>query len=324
MTVHVLNGDAMVERFPIPDEQGSKVVWREILCEGPVRKDFDDAFFEARKNWLSTAFAHWEADMPDYDQEVNGELRKLEAVGPKDKVMLWFESDLFCQINLLGAVNYLIQLGVSPERIYQPVFGQPIYGFSDFSQESLLEAAENAVPIAPDDMEWAQKLWQAFTDDQPQKLVPFLDDKPATLPDMPSALALHCQRFPSLYDGLSLEERMMLELARKRRTTPYKQLMGSFFAATAELGFGDLQVQLILNRLSPTLMTFNGKPFPLPGIADPVAMEDAVAVTTQARMIMQRKSNWLNFTDFDRWLGGVHLTRERHMHFWDYKDRCFV
>lgn len=64
MTVHVLNGDALLERFPdaLP---GERLVFRECLIEGPPESP--DGFFAAREGYLAERYG---TDGPDYARDV--------------------------------------------------------------------------------------------------------------------------------------------------------------------------------------------------------------------------------------------------------------
>ncbi|MEC8683400.1 MAG: DUF1835 domain-containing protein, partial [Bacteroidota bacterium] len=106
-TLHITNGDSLTDRLNTLDLDGDLVIWREMLCEGPtVEKVGSAEFIAARKKFLKETYKISEAD---YEQKFVSQLKKLNAINAYDEVILWFEFDLFCHINMLAAISYLIQ-----------------------------------------------------------------------------------------------------------------------------------------------------------------------------------------------------------------------
>src|ERR1700712_1762731 len=103
--LHILNGDSTLYSFKETGLDGDTMVWREVLSEGPLEEDISSgSFWRARSEWISKGFG----ETPDgYREKMVNQLSKLSE--PYDEINLWFEFDLHCQVNLLGAMNYLKQ-----------------------------------------------------------------------------------------------------------------------------------------------------------------------------------------------------------------------
>src|ERR1700683_3106691 len=95
-TLHILNGDAtrdVFRRTALKDEQ--QLVWREMLCEGPVSGHLHDpAFWKRREEYICVRYN----EKPEgYFDKVIMEQIWLEAfVDDYSEIVLWFEHDLFC------------------------------------------------------------------------------------------------------------------------------------------------------------------------------------------------------------------------------------
>ena len=89
--LHLLNGDATSAVFPstLPDH---RVVWRDIMVEGPA---VDDG--AARAAWLAPRLGRTRKTYAGGWREGR---ETLARAATDDEVVLWFEQDLFCAVNL--------------------------------------------------------------------------------------------------------------------------------------------------------------------------------------------------------------------------------
>src|SRR5688572_17976133 len=94
MNVHVLNGDALKENFPLA---GDIIVCREALVDGPVDALSFESFFEDRAAFIAESF---DAEKDSYVNLVRNEFDRLANCNHESAIHLWFEHDLFCQVNL--------------------------------------------------------------------------------------------------------------------------------------------------------------------------------------------------------------------------------
>ena len=106
-TLHIVNGDSTAEILKKTTLLGDIIVWRELLCEGPVCKDFgSDEFWKLRYDYFESELG---VSKLEYFDKIIKETVRLEDVSEYSEVVLWFEFDLFCQINLMVLCSYLLQ-----------------------------------------------------------------------------------------------------------------------------------------------------------------------------------------------------------------------
>ena len=101
--LHILNGMSMLSDFKNQDfmkVQDTYIPFNEAMCWGPVHPAiFSKAFVEKRVEALNTR-------MDDYEEKVIQSLKPLFE-GHFKTLVLWFGSDMFCQMNLLTLLAYL-------------------------------------------------------------------------------------------------------------------------------------------------------------------------------------------------------------------------
>jgi len=104
--LHILNGDSTLAKFTKTSIQGQCMVWREVLTQGPLFYSLDsELFWEMRSQFMEKAYG---AKLAGYRRKVISEFNKLKKF-KGDEIVLWFEYDLFCQVNFMAIMSYLLK-----------------------------------------------------------------------------------------------------------------------------------------------------------------------------------------------------------------------
>src|SRR4051812_8080261 len=112
MTYHILNGDALIDRFTATGLSGEVIVMRECLVEGDLAGDTPAAFYEIRAKYLSSTYnIHKES----YYANVVSEFEKLNAAPDRSEFFLWFGYDLFCRANMCYLLSLLHHLPIEKQ-----------------------------------------------------------------------------------------------------------------------------------------------------------------------------------------------------------------
>src|SRR3712207_6309986 len=98
--LHILNGDATTRPFMAAGLPGTHIAWREALLMGPIPAESGWPVNRAR--YLAQTY---ELDEVECRADLEELERALDDSLAEEEVVLWFEDDLFCYVNLL----YLIQ-----------------------------------------------------------------------------------------------------------------------------------------------------------------------------------------------------------------------
>src|SRR6476469_7115766 len=112
-TLHVTNGDSAAAELARTSLGGSVLAWRDVLNEGPVPRGSRAAFVAARAAFLASAgqgpAEALAASFRARDDELVGALRAGRAVA------LWFEHDLYDQLQLLDVLALVRETGAPHE-----------------------------------------------------------------------------------------------------------------------------------------------------------------------------------------------------------------
>ncbi|MAZ29024.1 MAG: DUF1835 domain-containing protein [Cytophagaceae bacterium] len=259
--LHITNGDSLTERLNEIHLDGDIIVWREMLCEGPtVQEVGSNEFITVREKFLKENY-----DIPegDYEEKFISELEKFSRLGDFDEIILWFEFDLFCHINMLSAISYLIQ-NKRKEPIYLVCSGRvkgekELKGLSELSDKQLMAHYESKIHLTEDDLEMAAFIWELYCGHNPNQLKPEIR-KSSNFKYLSSCIRAHLERYPNAMTGLNTLETNVLKLIHEHLITSEIQLCGYVLNYQGYYGYGDVQIMHIIKKLKP-FYEHNGEKF---------------------------------------------------------------
>lgn len=235
---HILNGDALAERFP-KDIKGERIVFRECLVDGPVASSLEQ-LFALRAPFMRQ---HYEAD--DYSHKAAKEIAKIETIGVLDEVYLWFEEDLFCQVNLWFLVHYFAKKGIANLSLVHPEPDSP-YAFSTYDEAGLQGLFQQRQKLHSLD-QW-MALWQAYQQKDHKALQAAATHLATTYPFVTAAVQANIDRVPK-DDALSRPLKSLQQIKAELQTDDFAPIFRAFCQREAIYGFGDLQVERLLQQL---------------------------------------------------------------------------
>ena len=260
-TLHILNGDSTAEIFSKSNNKGDILVWREMLCEGGLHADVgSDAFWKKR-------YTFFEEEMSitrlEYYDKIIKELIKIEEIAKYNEVVLWFEYDLFCQINLLALCTYLLKYYRKDIRYFLVCTGyekdkNDLQTLSDYSSNDYEELFKNKIKLTRHNLLFAQRGWQLYVENNEENLKEFDVDQCSKFKYLQAAIHQHLQRFPTK-NGLNQIENKILEIVNTEnidKKTLIKTLLVWQRKETI-YGFGDSQYLLYLNKLADYIAVKN-------------------------------------------------------------------
>lgn len=250
--LHITNGDSLTERLESVKLEGEIVVWREMLCEGPtVSQVGNDQFVALRKKFLQDEYNISEEL---YEDKFMSQLKKLDCIDRYDEIILWFEFDLFCHINMLAAISYLIQKK-KQEPLYLVCSGRvpgekELIGLSELSDKQLLSHYKNKMKLSEDDLDMAHFIWQLYCGNNPSKLKPEIR-KSSNFKYLSSCIRAHIERYPNVNTGLNALETNILRLIEREHITSEHQLCGYALSYQGYYGYSDSMILKIIDKLRP-------------------------------------------------------------------------
>ena len=313
-TLHVTNGDITADLLRRAGLAGDALVWADVLHEGPVPGGLDD-------DGLRRARAGFLAGVDGIDGD--GIRRRFEdrdrtlAAGRDGRYLLWFEADLYCQLQLAQILAALGALGVAPDRITLVCIGE-YPGIAHFGGLGQLEPGQlpgllgSAAALTPAAMELAGAAWSALRAGDPGGLGPVAASRSPQLRFLGEAFDRLGREYPSTRDGLSLTERRLLAAAAAEPGATAAAAFTGWGSGSPGRSWATLFGFRILARLA-------GARVPLVE-ADPpggVAAGTRLRVTEAGRRVLAGDADHVALNGIDRWVGGVHLHGETARWRWD-------
>jgi hypothetical protein len=300
-----LNGDATATVFASAGVTGERLVWRDILVEGPVAAGgATPELLAARATWLAERLA---IDRAVYLQAARAQAEGLAAARGHDEVVLWFEQDLFCAVNLWSILDWFSRH--APDRrlalVYPATDDAHGLGAMPAAQLAALFAARR--PVTEAGRALGHRAWTAYASPDPLQSAPLVADDEAALPFVQSAFRCHLGRFPSITNGLNEVETAALAALR-----PGPQRFGDLFRTVGahprvrRHGMGDVQFAACVRGLRP-----------LVDIAGHDVMTAELEITQRGRDVAAGDVDWLSVTPLDTWIGGAHLRPGAPLWRWD-------
>jgi hypothetical protein len=315
MTLHVTNGDIVVDLLRRAGLADGALAWADVLHEGPVPAGLDDdGLRRARAEFLAGADG---GDTAEALRRLTDRDRAL-AGGRAGGYLLWFEADLYDQLQIAQILAALGDLGVGPGRVTLVCIGEfpgiPHFGgLGELEPEQLgglLDTA--ATPLTAEALDLGAAAWAALRAPDPGGLGQIVASRSPQLRFLGEAFDRLAREYPSTRDGLSLTERRILA-ATPEAGTPAGTVFARLGEREARPYLGDLFFFRIVARLA-------GAPVPLLELDPPGGRVDAgtrLRRTEAGDRVLRGEADHVALNGIDRWVGGVHLHGPEARWRWD-------
>ncbi|HUH28059.1 DUF1835 domain-containing protein [Gelidibacter sp.] len=246
--LHITNGINLTDYLNELKIEGDFLTWQEMLCEGPTSEEIEtEEFFNLRKEFLLDFY-----DIEIVEAELLSELDVLNHTDQFEEIVLWFEYDLFCHINLMAIINLLKQ-----KKIEVPLYlvcsgrvkgEKDLKALADLNPDQLRNEYENKIKLSEEDVELMSSLWRIYCGKDHNLFKPFIVQK-SSFPYLSNCLKAHLERFPDSKTGLSTLETHTLNMILDQKITSKRHLLGYILNFQGYYGFSDLQIERMINRL---------------------------------------------------------------------------
>jgi hypothetical protein len=222
--------------------------------------------------------------------------------------VLWFEADLYDQLQLIQIVAKLHELKVPASRITLICIGE-YPGIAHFGGLGELKAdqlsrlpAMAAMPLTTTALEHATRAWTLFRAPDPSGLGEIAAKPMRELRFVAEAFDRLSREYPSTRDGLSLTERRIVAAVAEGAPTAG--------AAFVRVGARETRPFLGDDWCYDAMTRLARAPNPLLE-AEPatgaVAPHSRLRLTDVGRRVLDGREDHVALNGIDRWIGGVHL-----------------
>ncbi|MCW2992506.1 MAG: hypothetical protein JWQ18_1, partial [Conexibacter sp.] len=160
--LHVTNGSAVAADLRT---LGEVLSWDDVLHEGPVPALDPAALREVRARFLAGAHL---TDLAQARTHLATRDERLDAVDFSTRIVLWFEDDLYDQLQLIQVLDRLA--GSAESRRSRPLGPVDLVKLARGPRSFLRDRLAGARPLGAEEHELARRLWAAFTSPDPLRV----------------------------------------------------------------------------------------------------------------------------------------------------------
>ncbi|MEW6496999.1 MAG: DUF1835 domain-containing protein [Cyanobacteriota bacterium] len=321
-TLHLRCGSDIQNDLNIAGFSGDFLEFADPYCQGPVPDCANlSQFLDVRASFIADAYG---IALKDARKRLEREYSRLQTSPTYDRVVLWFEHDTYDQLVLAYVLHYFWQSPSRPKHLELICIGafpgiQRFVGLGQLSAEVLRSLWEQRQPITHQHLQLGHRVWQALTASSPLGLMEIIDTRTPLIPTMAHALRRHLQELPWVEDGLSLTERLTLEILAQQGAITAHHLFKTLVLEKEPLPYlGDTMYWYVLNNLHQS----ENPPFEITAETRELPWSQRLLQLTETgQALLRGEVNWREMQKCDRWIGGIHLTRNQSCWMWNEQQR---
>ncbi|PSR55367.1 DUF1835 domain-containing protein [Adhaeribacter arboris] len=246
MIYHILNGDALAYSFPDAKIGGDLIVVREGLIEGNLAGHHLPDFWQARARYLGVTET-------EYQSQVVNEFEKIRNAPDDSEFNLWFEYDLFCQVNMWFVLSIIHRLPIKKKvfAVYTTYLDKTSKhfwnAFGPANSAELQVCYANRISLSDADLQVGQDLWQAYKKGNLKELTALSKNPSVAFPYLPEVVKAQVDRFPK--DGTKGRPERVMEDILKNISTDFPKVFQEFWNRESIYGFGDTQLKNLYDKV---------------------------------------------------------------------------
>jgi hypothetical protein len=305
-TLHIRCGSDIQETLAGAGFAGDFLVHAIPYCLGPVTAG--PVRHELMARFLADTFPGLV-----YEHELEGlrrgEQRLHRTADDYERVVLWMEHDSWDQLVLVRLLAHYADIKRPPvlELIVADEFpGSERYiGLGQLPPEALRLLWRSRKPVKPAQLMLGNDAWNALASDDPRPLAALARSGTPALPIMALALHRHLCELPSVENGLSLTEHLVLQVLAEggtftlNRVWELLQTEREPLPWIGDLGF--LHVIEQMGKVSESVFIRNA------AASGQRSFLDRLSITGLGRAVLCGERDWRSLRPPSRWVGGVHI-----------------
>ena len=288
----ITNGSSAVSALDEAEIPGEKLSWDDVLHDGPVPDGLDlPDLSRVRARFIADCRWGAEEDVRDAFQRRDARLAASQGDG---EVVLWFEHDLYDQLQLLQLLDWFGAPDRRPPRL--TLICRAAYVSLD-EPDVLREAFDGRIAIADRHFEAARHAWAAFRAPTPTPLAACARHPSDELPFLAPAFRRLLEEYPGVRDGLARTERQLLSVIRDRPGATRGEAFVTAQPLDDPVYLGDASFFRYLDglRADPAPLLTNDE-------------DGGLQLTKAGHDVLAGRLDRIRLRGIERWYGGVRLT----------------
>lgn len=297
----ITNGDDAADLLRLSGRAPTILPWRDVLHEGPITHTGLAPTSAERVAYLARRFR---LDAADIAAEFTVRDELLRAHGDFQTIELWFEHDLYDQLQLVQVLSFFAG---EPRRD-----GLWLVQADDFlgsqSAETILSFADAARPITTADLDLATAVWAALAAPTPERVAARAVGPEVSLPFLQPALTRFLEELPGPASGLGRTEETLLAAIAEGTRRPADLFRRSIAAEEAAF-MGDWSFLRLLDDLAVCdVPLIAGLPAPpVNDIGGDRFRTAQLTLTHAGGAVLAGTADHVALNGLDRWWAGTRL-----------------
>ncbi len=321
--LNITNGDCAVDIMKKAGIAGDFLPWRDVLHDGPVPAGLSleelskvRAEFIIGKDWGGDdAKSAIKQDFIDRDNQ----LKNYQDYG---KVILWFEHDLYDQLQIIQILDWFAQRQQGTTKLTM-ICTENYLGMQ--SPDEMKDLMQYESPITNEQLTFSSTAWSAFRStlsiDKPKQWQDLLNEDTSALPFLKGAILRQLEEFPDCKTGLSRSAYQALNVFAQGETRCGK-VFGEYSKTEERRFLGDVSFWDILDEMvnaKPPLLAPKGRS----QLQESVKQTDDLMITAIGNEVLMGRASLLDYSEIDRWVGGTHLNKN-NIWCWDSANKALL
>jgi len=246
MVYNILNGDSLAYSFPDAKIEGNIIVIREGLIDGDLSGGNLHDFWQSRAKYMKITET-------EYNNSVVREFEKIISAPDNSEFNLWFEYDLFCQVNMWFVISIINSLAIKKKvfAVYTSYLDKTSKqfwnGFGSANSDELKVSYANRISLSKADLNFGQELWEAYKNGNLEELTALSKHQSLAFPYLQEVVKAHVDRFPK--DGTKGRPEKVIEDIIKNISTDFHEVFKEFWNRESIYGFGDSQLKGLYDKV---------------------------------------------------------------------------
>ncbi|MEJ0012858.1 MAG: hypothetical protein WDM94_09570 [Bauldia sp.] len=295
------NGDTAADLLAAAGRTGTILPWRDVLHEGPVVAGPIEASSTERVAYLARRFR-----IPPEDIAI--EFRERDAImrahANYERIELWFEHDLYDQLQLVQILSFLAEVG----RTENVALVQADDFLGAQTAETILSFESKARAITRHDLDLGRTTWAALASHTPEAVAHLAENLDTRLPFLKPSLRRFLEELPAPVTGLGRTETEIVEGIAHGTTAPLRLFQETIRQEEAAF-MGDWSFFHLLDDLaSCDVPLIAGLAPAFEGEDNSERFREAVLELTMAgEDVANAEEDHVALSGLDRWWCGTHL-----------------
>ncbi|MCP4520352.1 MAG: DUF1835 domain-containing protein [Cytophagales bacterium] len=236
--IHILNGDSL--KIQIPSTiQGDFIICRECLVEGDIQGENLEELFTNRISFLKE---NYDVSKSEYEEKVITEFHKIIEI-ENSEINLWFEEDLFCQVNFWFITHILNKKHKNNSVFLVKPKSHSKYNFGKLTKFEIIDIYKHKVPL--EKLDDFANLWKEYQMNNLENMLSIANKLNHNYSFILPVVKAHRDRMGNSNRPINSLKKIIKEL----NTEDFEIIFDEFSKRESIYGLGDLQVKRLYEQI---------------------------------------------------------------------------